>query len=359
MQAGSPLWIIESTGNDRFPYRLRIEREGRTIVALRVQAKWPGQKGHVFCIREQQAPDDLDRLEEIERVPVQQLSRYGKKLSVVLDRPTRKRCDFLFIRKNYRSKPGSYEQIFFRTQSGLREHRSRTRRQLFDLPGMTIAIDSSERYPWSFSNARVHREKLPAGDYALLEENRYAAVIERKTFDNLMSDFGALQILHAKLAELGGYEHCALVVEAQYGDFLDEKRVAGRWQLSHIARSLGELQALHPSVPFIFAGNRKMANIWARGFFQAVAAHRRHQEIDTLPLEAAEEELSWSSPAQGDTPIRKAVMEVLPSPFSFAALREQEPEFSPNQLRRVLNRLREQGLVYCSGKGRAALWYRR
>ncbi|MGC8900817.1 MAG: hypothetical protein ACP5OF_05100 [bacterium] len=47
-------------------------------------------------------------IEEVERVPVVSLNRYGKRLAVVLDRAINKRCDFLFLTKRYKTQEGEY-----------------------------------------------------------------------------------------------------------------------------------------------------------------------------------------------------------------------------------------------------------
>lgn len=79
--------------------------------------------------------------------------------------------------------PGPGQQVFC-----LRQHNSRGRTNLFGEREIGIVIDSSERYPWKFANAEVRRSSLPAGDYALIHEERPAAVVERKSFDNLLAD---------------------------------------------------------------------------------------------------------------------------------------------------------------------------
>jgi hypothetical protein len=140
-------------------------------------------------------------------------------------------------------------------------------------------IDSGERYAWRFPGAAVTTRKLPAGDYALLDGERIAAVVERKSFDNLLGDLGAIQALHHALAHLGQYAWSALVVEAQYADFIDEKRLEGRWPAAFVARALAELTVMHPRLPIVFAGNRKLANQWTHRFFVACAAHRASPQL--------------------------------------------------------------------------------
>jgi len=46
------LWILESLYNPRFPDLLTIRRGKMDLLCFRVQDRWPGQKGHVFCVRE-------------------------------------------------------------------------------------------------------------------------------------------------------------------------------------------------------------------------------------------------------------------------------------------------------------------
>ena len=153
------LWILEATKETKFPYLATITRDDKILLRLRVQDRWPGQKGHVFCVR---VPDDIDWpvLDEIERVPVTSLRRYGKRLAVVLDRPKNKRCDFLFITKEYKTKAGHYEQIFWRTERGLKERKPRVKLSTYTNRELTIAVDSGERYAWNFPGHTVTREQL-------------------------------------------------------------------------------------------------------------------------------------------------------------------------------------------------------
>lgn len=196
-------WTVHRTGHPRFPFRVAVEREGRTVLAVRAAAAWPGPGQQVFCLREDGSDPD-EPMTLVERVPVVRCTRLGRKLAVVLDRPTRRRCEFLFVAKPYRDRPGTYEQVFFRTEAGIRSHRSRSRLEVRGGDGeLQLVIDSSERDAWRFPGAAVTTRKLPAGDYALLDGERIAAVVERKSFDNLLGDLGAIQALHHALAHLG------------------------------------------------------------------------------------------------------------------------------------------------------------
>lgn len=354
--SASAVWVVERTASGRFPYRLSIEQHGRLLFAVRARASWPGPGQQVFCLRER-ALDADEPLEPVERVPVAHLTRLGRKLTLVLDRPSRKRCELLIVEKPRRG-GGSYEQVFFRTESGIRAHRSRTRLELASPPAaLTIAVDSAERYPWRFPGAAVERRKLAVGDYALLEGERTAAVVERKSFDNLLGEVGAIQALHQQLADLASRPPSALVIEADYRDFLDPARLAGRWPAAHLARVLAEVAALHPSLPVIYAGNRKLANLWTTRFFAAVAARRAAPG----PAMVRQLELRYDPVPRGgalDERIRAAVLEELPPSFAFADLAARFPETPPTRLRRTLDRLRREGRVSRTGAGRAARWAR-
>ena len=108
------VWVLERTDNDRFPYRLQILEGGSPWLVLRAQDHWPGANQNIFCLRESEPPALDEALEEVERVDLLALQRRGPRLSMVLDRPRRKRCDFLFLERTYKNRPGaSYEQIFW------------------------------------------------------------------------------------------------------------------------------------------------------------------------------------------------------------------------------------------------------
>ncbi|MGB9714991.1 MAG: ERCC4 domain-containing protein [Thermodesulfovibrionales bacterium] len=276
------LWIIESTRDEKFPFRLSIKKGDDNILCLRVQDRWPGTKGQIFCIREEsrQWPEIV---EEIERVPVLSLRRYGKRLVVVLDRAKNKRCDFLFLEKQYKTREGSYEQIFWRTQQALRERRPKVKLTTYKTYDLHIVIDTNERYPLKFTGCYTEKGRLPIGDYALKVENRLIAVIERKTYENIISEFGRMPAFHQQLTELEAYEHNALLIEANYSDFLKPEKLRF-YQPSFAAKAIAEIFALHPKLNIIFAGNRKLANEWVLRFFSAIRSH----EQDSPPLKIAE-----------------------------------------------------------------------
>ena len=271
MTAGT--WVLERCSGDRFPYRLRIlDAAGATALRLRVQDSWPSANRNIFCLRDE-VSDGGDPGEEIERVPIIALQRRGVRLSVVLDRRSRRRCDFLFLRREYKQRPGeSHEQIYWQTQASMTQRRPKVvpsvlRRKI----NMTIAVDSRERYPWRFAGSTVLRRRLASGDYALLDGEDPVAVVERKTFENMLADFGVMPLLHQRLLELAAHEHSALVVEAPYEAFLNPAKVH-HYSSSFCAAAIADLHARYPRLQLVFCANRKTANLWTASYFAAVHA---------------------------------------------------------------------------------------
>ncbi len=125
------VWLLERCGDPKFPYRLRIYRGERLepVLSFLVRDRWPGANQHIFCLREQRATVPLEIGDEVERVPVVALQRFGKRLTVTLDRARQKRCDFQIVEKTYKDPepggPTTYEQIFWFTQTAMQQRRPR------------------------------------------------------------------------------------------------------------------------------------------------------------------------------------------------------------------------------------------
>ncbi len=350
----SALWIVQRTQDARFPYRIAIEQGGRVLFAVRARERWPGAGSQVFCLRERET-DRAEAPETLERVPVAHLSRLGRKLSVTLDRAQRKRCEFLILEKP-RQGGGVHEQVFFRTEAAVRAHRSSKYAELSARADLRIVIDSAERYPWSFSGGEVTRRKLPVGDYALWHDERPVAIVERKTLDNLLGDLAELKGLHQQLAELAAWPHAALVIEAQYADFGNPDKI-GRWSAAHLLRVLGELPALFPNVQCVFAGNRKLANVWTQRWFAAVRAALVQPRLPQVAEPVARYDARPAA-AGLDTRIRLAALGELPDRFEIALLRKRFPDAPPARIKRVLDQLRAEGRLRTEGRGRGTRWCR-
>ncbi|MEA3254107.1 MAG: hypothetical protein U9Q17_04065 [Chloroflexota bacterium] len=265
------IWILEHCASERFPYRLQIQRKGKPWLILRTQDRWPAAGKNIFCLREEEPPKPGEVVEEMERVPIVTFHERGSRISVILDRKRYKRCDFLFLSRQYKHNPTeSYEQIFWLTQRSIEQHRPAAKLVRYTTPhGISIRIASDEHYPWRFSGADTKRGPLPVGDYALTDGDTIIALVERKTFENILGDFGTMPVLHQHLAELVAYDHHALVIEALYADFLSPKKVH-HYTTGFCAKAIGELYALHPNLNIVFCANRKIANEWTRHYFSAI-----------------------------------------------------------------------------------------
>ncbi|MBW2038664.1 MAG: ERCC4 domain-containing protein [Deltaproteobacteria bacterium] len=353
---GEIIWILESTGGERFPYRLSIKRGEEVLLCLRVQDRWPGGKGNIFCKREEGRVWSPP-VAEVERVPVVALKRYGKRLAVVLDRGRNKRCEFLFLKKRYKTKEGEYEQIFWRTQQALKERRPRVKLTAQGTSFLHVAIDVNEKYPWKFSGCKVTREKLPVGDYGVMGAEGPLAIVERKTLENLLAEFGTMSVLHQQLGELEVYRYAALVIEANYSDFLSSARVKF-YRSTFVAKAIAELFALHPKLNIVFAGSRKLAREWTLRFFSAIQSH----EKDVPPAVVREAVAAYSTQPsfQGGSyyGVKKKVMEEMPPQFTISLLRESCPDVPQATIRKVLNDLKREGRLMSHGRGLKSYWER-
>lgn len=245
-------WVLERCANQRFPYRLQVLRGDKVWFTLRVQDRWPAANRNIFCLREEEPPDSDDPLDEVERVPMAVQAR-GPRVSLILDRPRYKRCDFLFLVKTYKNKPAKhYEQIYWMTQAGMTQRR------------------------------------LPIGDYALMDGDEIVAAVERKTLQNMLAEFGVMPTLHQRLLELASHEQHAFVVEAPYENFLDPKTTRP-YSASFCAAAIAQLYATHPRLRIVFCTNRKTANEWTRNYFAALW----NQRAEAAKSLVAERQAPW------------------------------------------------------------------
>jgi hypothetical protein len=347
------LWIIETLEHESFPYRLIIRRGDTTVLRLRLRSRWPGAGSQIFCLREDE-PQETDGV-EVERVPVVSLNRYGKRLAVVLDRPTHKRCDFLFLKKPFKTKPGEYEQIFWRTAEALRARKSRARLTARGESDIRIAVDVRERYGWSFPGCAVERRALPVGDYALVDEAGIVAIVERKTLPNLLGELRTLPLVHQRLGEMERYAHAAVVIEAAYADFLSPAKTRV-YTAAYMTKVLAELAAFHPKLPIVFAGNRKLAREWTLRYFRAIQSHREDRPAAGVAEAAAAYEPETPFSGGRAFEIRKRVLEEFPEEFAWKDIQAAFSDVPPPTLRSYLAVLRREGQLECRGRGRLSRW---
>ena len=347
------LWILERIASKRFPYRIRIVKGDKPLLALKVQSKWPGSGTQVFCLRDESLKAEI--VEIVETVPIVSMRRYGRRLAIVLDRKRNKRCDFLFLKRSYKNKEGEYEQIFWRTYQSLKATRKGYILPARNASEITVYVDKEERYPWRFPDCLVERVSLPVGDYALAGKEGFIAIVERKTFDNMLSELGKLDAFHQTLGELEAYPYNALVIEAGYPDFLDRKRLH-HYNPSVVARALADISALHPKLKVIFAHSRKGANEWCRRYFESVYYHLLQEKSppqvrETVGIYTGAEPFPFDP-----LMILKAHFPHLPETFTVGDLREAFPQISDNFIRSFLKEMKKRGTIICIRRGPLSYW---
>lgn len=347
-------WIIKKTEYRKFPYRLTISRGAEIFLDLLVQDRWPGSGRNIFCIRPDGSGETDEAETEIERVPVLNYSVFGKRLTVILDRATQKRCSFLFLTKGYKNREGEYEQIFWQTQQGLAQRKTKYKLAYCKTQETEVFVDSGERYAWNFPGAKTVKERLPIGDYAIKDKFGFLAIIERKTFSNMMGELGNLKKFHQHLCELGSCKNSALVVEANYGDFLNPKKIKPYFG-NFGAKAIAEIQAVHPKLPVVFAGSRKMAAIWAQNFFNLAGAGN----AEYLPKDLRDSSAKYGSEKTvsfSEDEARRTVFQNMPDCFTTKNLLENLPRLSNVRARIFLEKLKKEGVLQAEKNGRNIIW---
>jgi len=230
--------------------------------------RWPGPGKNIFCKLEGEVTGrKLPKKEPLERCNIISLKRYGKKLNIILDRTRRKRCWFIFLKKQYKDRPGEYyDQVFWITQaSAVASRRGAYIPQSGKLDDFKVVIDTTERYPYRFGKAEVERKKLPVGDYGLLDNGNLIAIAERKTKDNFLHEIASFDVLKAKIEELSRFPHKAVVFESSYLHFVDPKK-----NRFYLATFVAELSIQFSQIQFIFSANRKSVNKWLYHWFSRI-----------------------------------------------------------------------------------------
>lgn len=122
---------------------------------------------------------------------------------------------------------------------------------------MTILVDSREKKPLAFQNAKTKEATLSTGDYSLEHfEDRIA--IERKSLPDLLGSLsGERKRFMAEIQRMRAFEYAGLVIEASLADIY-----RGVWRNDISIESVaGSLQALSAKygVHVVFACDREIA----------------------------------------------------------------------------------------------------
>ncbi len=128
------------------------------------------------------------------------------------------------------------------------------------------------------------------------------------------------------------------MIEAEYRDFLNPRKMAGRWSTERLAQALAELTALHPTLPIIYAGNRKGANAWTHNFFLAIA-RAQQDATPQLALDVDRRYDAFPREAGVDERIRHAALAELAKPFALAEVQERFYDVPASRVKRVLGQM--------------------
>lgn len=262
-----------------FLVRLPLGDDG---VALKVRETWP-RTNKIYCHRADGWPEDVD---VVERVPVRSCVRRGAAIDLILDRSRENRSQFVFALARGR------EVIFWQSARTSKQARPAVNVPSARAAGqvLEILVDSHEQYPWKFTKqqATTIRRPLPAGDYAVMLDDRIVAAVERKSLADLVSTLttGKLRYL---LAELSSVPRAALVVEDRWSAVFKLERV----RPAVVADGLAEAQVRFPSVPIVFCETRPLAQEWAYRFLGAAMVHHEvHDLADRLERQLPSAKLS-------------------------------------------------------------------
>ena len=143
-------------------------------------------------------------------------------------------------------------------------------RRAAGLGTLEIEVDTREQYPYRFTSRAVERLRtaLPAGDYAVRgPDGRLVACVERKTLPDLSTSL-IDATLNFTMAELAALPAAEVVVEGRYSSIFKLEHVEPGWLAELVARSA----VRYPSVPIVWAENRKLAEEWTWRFLAGAAA---------------------------------------------------------------------------------------
>jgi hypothetical protein len=242
------------------PYLVRIPL-GRTGVVVKAKEPWP-RTAKVYCHRAEAWPPDAQILE---RHAVRSCSRRGPAIDLVLDRARENRSQLVVTRARGR------EAIFWQSPRTTKQARPGVHLPTARAHGqvLEIVVDSRERYPYTFGGqqAVTRRERLDAGDYAVVLDGEVVAAVERKTLEDLASSLLSGKLTYA-MADLAALPRAAVVVEDRYSRMFKLPHAPG----ARVAEALAEAQARFPTVPIVFCETRPLAQEWTYRWLGACLA---------------------------------------------------------------------------------------
>lgn len=160
----------------------------------------------------------------------------------------------------------------------------------------TILVDTREQTPWTFKNlppTSASRGKwihcptrlatLNEGDYAIADAPERYVAIERKSLEDLFGTLGGRrEQFESEIERLSHYEFAAVVIEASWPEICKPTEGRPDWHSRLHPRSVFgtacSWRNRYPSVHWIAAGNRRLAEITAYELLQK--AHKKLVEED-------------------------------------------------------------------------------
>lgn len=135
--------------------------------------------------------------------------------------------------------------------------------------GFTIYVDTREKYAFRFARRDVAIEHVAveAGDYAVRNGDRWLAVVERKSIEDLIGSLSSGTLVY-QLAAMAELPIAAVVVEGRYPKLFELPRVKDGWLPDVLAR----LQIRYREIPIVFADSRKFAEEWTYRFLATALA---------------------------------------------------------------------------------------
>lgn len=270
MPGSTPALLTVAESGDG--YVVRVPGPDGVAVVLASAVAWPSD-GPVACQPLTAWPAEARTVEE---VAVVEARRHGPTVDLLLDRHVRGWCQ-LTVGPGEVDDRGSYvggdEVVWWQDAAAIAVAPPRQRMATARERGverLTIVVDTRERSPWCFEDrdCEIVTEKLDAGDYAVLLDDRAVAVVERKKQSDFQSGLMRGRAL-PQLAALSRYPRAAVVVESSYHRVLRSKRITRKRMADLVATA----QASYPTVPTVFAGSRDAGEEWTWHFLAAGLAH--------------------------------------------------------------------------------------
>jgi hypothetical protein len=268
------------------PYLLRLPI-GAGLV-FRTKDTWP-RTSALYChpVPDAEWPAEP---EIVERVPLRACARRGAAIDVVADRGREQRSQIVFTNARGR------QMVFWQSPRTRKQARPDVR-----LPGaraagiaeLEIVVDAHEKYAYKFPGQQVrlvHRG-LPCGDYAVVAGGKLVASVERKSLSDLIGSVSSGRLRFA-LGELAALPRAAVVVEDRYSAIFAQDRV----RPALIADGLAELQVRWPTIPIVFAENRKLAEQWTYRYLAAAQTWAESEGLAVARIGAGEDAAAAGAP---------------------------------------------------------------